>query len=139
MAAVVVLKNQNLFFVFRVYFHFFYYRKMIRSFIIHRHGSAFLAGFYFFIQIFIIDVMKVCFPHTPAEITFFLPLVFTKMLLSARGMRKNSILTSGGPPVVSNILFHYIKHKYDLPFILLFEKSKLEYHNMPCFRNWSMV
>ena len=26
---------------------------------------------------------------------FFLPLFFTKMLLSAKGMRKNSILTSG--------------------------------------------
>ena len=36
------------------------------------------------------------FSHTPAESKFFLPLVFTKMLLSAKGMRKNSILTSGG-------------------------------------------
>ena len=36
------------------------------------------------------------FPHTPAESKFFPPLVFTKMLLSAKGMRKNSILTSGG-------------------------------------------
>ena len=36
------------------------------------------------------------FPHTPAENKFFLPLVFTNMLLSAKGMRKSSILTSGG-------------------------------------------
>ena len=40
--------------------------------------------------------MKSFFPHTPAESKFFLPLVFTKMLLSAKGMRENSILTSGG-------------------------------------------
>ena len=36
------------------------------------------------------------FPHTPAKSKFFLPLVFTKMLLSAKGIRKKSILTSGG-------------------------------------------
>ena len=40
--------------------------------------------------------LKNFFPHTPAESKFFLLLVFTKMLLSAKGMRKNSILTSGG-------------------------------------------
>ena len=35
-------------------------------------------------------------PHTPAESKFFLSLVFTKMLLSAKGVRKNRILTTGG-------------------------------------------
>ena len=35
------------------------------------------------------------FPHTSAESKFFLPLVFRKMSLSAKGMRKNSILSSG--------------------------------------------
>ena len=72
---------------------------------------------------FMLNYDKKCtFPHTPAKSKFFLPLVFTKMLLSAKGMRKNSILTSGEnkecrksiclwfwaffifPPVVSNIL-----------------------------------
>ena len=40
--------------------------------------------------------MVIFFPYTPAESKFFLPLVFTKMLLSAKGMGKNSILTLGG-------------------------------------------
>ena len=39
---------------------------------------------------------KSFFSLTPVESKFFLPLVFTKMLLSAKGMRKNSIVTSGG-------------------------------------------
>ena len=41
-------------------------------------------------------ILSIFCPHTSAESKFFLPLVFTKMLLSAKGMRKNSILTSGG-------------------------------------------
>ena len=42
-------------------------------------------------------IKRISFPHTPAESKFFLPLVFTKMLLSAKGMKKNSILTSASP------------------------------------------
>ena len=38
---------------------------------------------------------KSFFHHTPTKSRFFLPLVFTKMLLFAKVMRKNSILTSG--------------------------------------------
>ena len=40
--------------------------------------------------------LNVTFPHIRAKSKFFLPLVLTKMLLSAKGMRKNNILTSGG-------------------------------------------
>ena len=39
---------------------------------------------------------KPVFPHTLAESKLFLPLVFTKMLLSPKDVRKNSILASGG-------------------------------------------
>ena len=38
--------------------------------------------------------VKVSFPHTLVESKFFLPLVFKKMLLSAKVMRKCTILTS---------------------------------------------
>ena len=44
----------------------------------------------------VFSIIIICFPHTPSESKFVLPLVFTKMLLSAKCMRKNSILTSGG-------------------------------------------
>ena len=50
-----------------------------------------------YFKYFLVDLKKNVFSSYPAESKFFLPLVFTKMLLSGKGMRKNSIiLTSGG-------------------------------------------
>ena len=64
---------------------------------------------------------KFTFPHTPAESKFFLPLVFTKMLLSAKGIRKNSILTSRG-----NKEFHKAQVSlFFLPWLVMYYSAEI--------------